>query len=144
MAHNGHGDPPVLRFDNVTVEFPGLRAVDGVSFQMKQGETRIILGAAGSGKTLLLKLALGLIRPTAGRVSLFGEDITSLTEQQLFDIRSRCGILFQEGGLFDSLNIEENVAYPLFNQQKLLCTPEEAHERVVEALRLVELEHTLE
>lgn len=144
MTTNGHGNQPILRFDNVVVEFPGLRAVDGITFEMFQGETRIVLGAAGSGKTLLLKLALGLLRPTSGRIFLFDQDISDLTEQQLFGIRSRCGILFQEGGLFDSLNIEENVAYPLFNQKTLRCSKEEAHERVVEALRLVELEHTLE
>ena len=143
-TQNGHGSEAVLRFENVTVDFPGQRAVDGVSFDANQGQSRIILGAAGSGKTLILKLALGLIRPTVGRVYLFGQDITDMTEQQLFDIRSKCGILFQEGGLFDSLNIEENVAYPLANQRLLRCAAAEAHDRVVEALRLVELEHTLE
>jgi phospholipid/cholesterol/gamma-HCH transport system ATP-binding protein len=141
---NGQNPHPAVRFDKVSVDFSGFRAVDGVSFDVHQGETRIILGAAGSGKTLLLKLALGLIRPTSGRIYLFGQDITDLKEQELFDIRGRCGILFQEGGLFDSLNIEENVGYPLVNQKLLRCPAEEVHQRVEEALRLVGLEHTLD
>ena len=70
---------------------------------MKAGETRVVFGAAGSGKTMLLKTALGLVKPDSGRVFLFGEDVTDLKESAMFDLRSKVGILFQEGGLFDSL-----------------------------------------
>ena len=134
----------VLKFEDVTVRFEDLAAVDGVSFEMRAGETCVILGSAGSGKTVLLKTALGLLRPDSGRVCVFGRDITELPEKDLFDIRSRIGVLFQEGGLFDSLTIEENVAYPLANQPSLSCPPEEMRRRVEEALTFVELEHTLE
>jgi len=137
-------EPLVLEFENVTVRFEDSTAVDRLSLAMRAGETCILFGAAGSGKTVLLKTALGLLRPAAGRVRVFGQDITALRERELFDIRSRIGVLFQEGGLFDSLTIEENVGYPLANQPALRCSPEEMRRRVEEALRFVELEHTLE
>ena len=84
---------------------------------MNAGETRVVFGAAGSGKTMMLKTALGLQKADSGRVLLFGEDITGRKESALYPIRSKIGVLFQEGGLFDSLTIAENVAYPLLNQQ---------------------------
>ncbi len=89
-------------------------------------------------------MALGLLRPDSGRVFVFGQDIGGLKEANLFDMRARVGVLFQEGGLFDSLTIEENVAYPLLNQRLLRVPPAEARPRVEEALHFVELEHTLE
>src|SRR5688572_30340058 len=104
---------PVLRFDNVSLWFDGVAALQEVSFEILPGETHIILGSAGSGKTTLLKTALGLIRPSGGRVFLFGQEITNLDEESLFALRRKMGVLFQEGGLFDSLTIEENVAYPV-------------------------------
>jgi len=100
----------LLRFEAVSLHFDETVALDSVSFEMGPGETRVILGAAGSGKTTLLKAAIGLIRPDSGRIYLFGEEITGLKENQLFDIRSKVGVLFQEGGLFDSITIAENVA----------------------------------
>jgi phospholipid/cholesterol/gamma-HCH transport system ATP-binding protein len=136
--------PSILRFENVTVEFDGAPALTDVSFETREGESRVILGAAGSGKTVLLKTALGLIKPDSGRVFAFGQDLTDMTEEQLFDIRRRIGMLFQEGALFDSLNIEENVAYPLLNQKGVQCEPEEVHSRAVEALEFVELGGTQE
>jgi phospholipid/cholesterol/gamma-HCH transport system ATP-binding protein len=134
----------VLRFEHVTVQFGELKALDDISFEMFSGETRVLFGAAGSGKTVLMKTALGLLKPDAGRVSVFGQDITDLSERDLFRIRARIGVLFQEGGLFDSLTIEENVGYPLMNLKELDCPPEQCRKRVEEALRFVELEHTLE
>jgi len=133
----------VLRFENVTVSFDDVIALDNVSFEIFEGDTCIILGAAGSGKTVLLKAALGLLRPDSGRLFVFGTETTRLRERELFDLRSRIGILFQEGGLFDSLTIEENVAYPLLNQKSLRFPVSETHERVQNTLRFVELEHTL-
>jgi phospholipid/cholesterol/gamma-HCH transport system ATP-binding protein len=140
----GDNNAPVLQFDHVVVEFGGARSLDDMSFSVSEGETRIILGAANSGKTVLLKTALGLIQPAAGSVRVFGRDISKLTEVELFEIRSRIGMLFQEGALFDSLTIEENVAYPLENQRTNHVPPEQIHQKVTEALRFVELEHTLE
>jgi phospholipid/cholesterol/gamma-HCH transport system ATP-binding protein len=139
-------DDVVLRFDDVTVRFDSDVALDQVSFEMGAGETRVLLGAAGSGKTVLLKTALGLLRPSSGRVLLLGRDITHLSEYELFDLRSHVGILFQEGGLFDSLTVEENVAYPLLNQRarKSAADLSRVEEAVRETLRFVELEHTLQ
>lgn len=135
----------VLRFQDVTLLFEDVPALDRVRFDVRPGQTRILLGAASSGKTVLLKTAAGLIKPDAGRVFLFGNDITEMDEKDLFDLRSRVGILFQEGGLFDSLTIEENVGYPLLNQRgRERLSPAEVEERVREALSFVELEHTLE
>lgn len=143
-AGNGSGNNPILRFDHVTVRFDDVAALDNVSFEAEEGESRVILGAAGSGKTILLKTAMGLIQPDSGKVYAFGRDLTTLTERELFEIRSRIGMLFQESALFDSLTIEENVAYPLLNQRSLRVPPDQVHAKVAEALRFVELGSTLE
>ncbi len=136
--------PSILRFEDVSVSFEGTPALTGISFEARQGESRVILGAAGSGKTVLLKTALGLVRPDSGKVFVFGKEITALSERDLFDIRGKVGMLFQESALFDSMTIEENVAYPLLNQKSIHCPPEEVHPRVVQALEFVELGNTLE
>ena len=134
----------VLRFEHVTVRFDDAGALDDVSFEVASGETRVIYGAAGSGKTVLLKTALGLLRPAEGSVFVFGREITGMREQELFRIRSRMGVLFQEGGLFDSLTVGENVGYPLENLEEFRLGREEARERAGEALRFVELDQTLD
>ncbi len=103
----------ILRFENVTVSFEHTDGLKDVSFEVKQGETRILFGAAGAGKTVLLKTAVGLNCASAGKVSLFGKEIQNLRESDLYAVRRRVGILFQEGALFDSMTIERNVAYPL-------------------------------
>jgi len=133
-----------LKFEHVTVSFNDKPALDDVSFEVPAGDTRILFGAAGSGKTVVLKTALGLIQPASGQVFVFGQEITHMAEEQLFDVRSKIGMLFQESALFDSMTIEDNVAYPLLNQRAIRCAPEEARRRVEEALRFVELEGTLE
>jgi phospholipid/cholesterol/gamma-HCH transport system ATP-binding protein len=136
---------PVVRFDDVNLSFGETHALVHLSFTMRAGETRVVLGAAGSGKTMLLKTAVGLVAPDSGHISLFGEEVTGRKESQLYDVRSKVGILFQEGGLFDSLTIAENVAYPLLNQHAgQTPPPEEVDQRVRESLSFVELEHTLD
>src|ERR1700691_2793252 len=144
-------DPPspsqnecLLRFDKVNMRFEDIVALDSISFELHAGETRVVLGAAGSGKTTLLKAAIGLIRPDSGKIYLFGQEITGLKEAQLFHIRAGVGVLFQEGGLFDSVTVEENVAYPLLNRTEHAESLEEAETKVREALRFVELEQTME
>jgi phospholipid/cholesterol/gamma-HCH transport system ATP-binding protein len=143
-------DSTVLRFEDVSLHFDAASALDHLSFKMRPGQTYVVLGAAGSGKTVLLKVAVGLVKPDSGRVFLFGQEITSLREQDLFDIRARVGILFQEGGLFDSLTVAENVAYPLRNAHVSLSSPSgngasrSVEDRVRESLRFVELEQTLD
>ena len=134
----------LLRFENVNLHFDEIVALDNISFEMHRGQTRVILGAAGSGKTTLLKCALGLIRPDSGKIYLFGQEITGLKENQLFDIRADVGVLFQEGGLFDSITIAENVAYPLLNRREHDVPPDQVDAKVRDALRFVELERTME
>ncbi|MBI3209366.1 MAG: ATP-binding cassette domain-containing protein [Candidatus Solibacter usitatus] len=134
----------VMRFERVTVDFGGQPALDDVSFDIRNGESRVVLGESGSGKTVILKTAIGLLHPSKGRVFLFNEDITGRREQEMFSIRARVGMLFQESALFDSLTIEENVSYPLVNQKSIQLDEEQTHQRVEEALTFVELGHTLE
>ena len=137
--------PSLLRFEEVCVTFDGtVHALDGMSFDVQQGETRILLGAAGSGKTVLLKAAMGLVKPEKGRVFLFDEDITDMPERKLFDVRSKVGMLFQESALFDSMTIAQNVAYPLLNQKAISMKREEMEPAVRDSLRFVELEQTME
>lgn len=149
MAENPND--PILRFENVSLSFDGeTQAIDNVSFRVTRGETRIIFGAAGSGKSVLLKLALGLLKPDTGRIFLFGQEISHMPEHDLYTLRAKVGVLFQEGGLFDSMTIEENVGYPLLFQQARTAvvhngdgTENGVAEKVREALRFVELEQTL-
>jgi len=142
-ATAGSGES-VLRFENVSVSFDGEPAIVDLSFDALAGQSNIILGAAGSGKTVLLKTAMGLVQPQSGKVYVFGQDITTLSEPELFGIRSKIGMLFQESALFDSLNIEENVAYPLLNQKSIQCPLNEVLPRVKQTLEFVELGSTLE
>src|SRR5436305_14029862 len=86
--------PAVVEFNDVNLTFGNTHALVHVSFSMRAGETRVVLGAAGSGKTMLLKTAVGLVRPDSGRISLFGEEVTGRKESQLYDVRSKVGILF--------------------------------------------------
>lgn len=133
-----------LRFEKVNVVFDhDLKALEDFSFEVQAGETRIILGAAGSGKTVLLKVAMGLVRPASGRVFLFGEDVTDQPESAWFGIRSKIGMLFQESALFDSMTVAQNVAYPLLNQKSIEMKREEMEPAVRSSLRFVELEQTI-
>jgi phospholipid/cholesterol/gamma-HCH transport system ATP-binding protein len=137
---------PILEFDNVSLRYGDSWALRDISLTLNPGETRIIFGAAGSGKTTLLKAVIGLVDVDQGRIRLFGKEVTSLRESQLFAVRSGAGVLFQEGGLFDSLSVGENVEYPLLNRQagEGAISPEDAEKRVRDALRFVELEQTFD
>jgi phospholipid/cholesterol/gamma-HCH transport system ATP-binding protein len=131
--------PPVVAFDHVSIAFDGPNVLEDVSFAVAPGEMRILLGPAGVGKSVLLKLTNGLLRPDEGSVRLFGEDISRMPEQKLLPLRSRTGMVFQEGALFDSLTVRDNVAYQLIQER---VADEEINERVHEALRFVELDNT--
>jgi len=135
-----HPDEPVITFQDVEIAFEH-PVLEGISFELPRGETKVLLGAAGTGKTLILKLVLGLIKPDAGRITVLGEDVTQMREQDLFELRRNIGMVFQESALFDSLTVEENVAYRLMEETGKLT--DEIHNRVLEALRFVELEHTV-
>jgi phospholipid/cholesterol/gamma-HCH transport system ATP-binding protein len=128
-----------IEFDNVSIAFDEKVVLDGVSFQLPHGETKALFGVAGSGKSTLLKLAIGIIRPDSGRIFVLGEEITRMSEQELFELRRRVGIVFQESALFDSLKVYENVAFRLMEEG---IPSEEIERRVREALRFVELERT--
>jgi len=133
--------PPVVEFRNVSIAFDGPPVLADVSFTVSPGETRILLGPAGVGKSVLLKLANGLLRPDRGSIQLFGQEITTLPEEQLFALRARTGMVFQEGALFDSLTVRDNVAYQLVQER---VPDEEIDRRVRDALRFVELEETFD
>lgn len=130
----------VVEVRNATVVFDGPPVLENISFTVARGETRILLGPAGVGKSVLLKLINGLVRPVKGSVWLFGEEITSMPEEKLFPLRARTGMVFQEGALFDSLTVRDNVAYQLLQDQTI--PDEEIDARVREALRFVGLEET--
>ncbi len=131
---------PVVAVRHATVSFGGSPVLEDITFSVAPGETRILLGPAGVGKSVLLKLVNGLIRPDPGTVELFGEEITSMPEDRLFPLRARTGMVFQEGALFDSLSVRDNVAYQLIQDPN---TPDqEIDARVREALRFVGLEET--
>jgi phospholipid/cholesterol/gamma-HCH transport system ATP-binding protein len=128
-------------FEDVHLSFEETNLLNGISFELRRGETKIILGVAGSGKSTILKLCLGLIKPDAGHIYVLGHDVTAMPEEELFHLRGQVGIVFQESALFDSLTVRENVAFRLM-EEKL---PEnEIDTRVREALRFVELEHTVD
>jgi len=128
-----------IEFDKVAIAFDENVILDGISFQLAHGETKALFGVAGSGKSILLKLALGLLRPDSGRIFVLGEEVTRMSEQELFELRRRVGIVFQESALFDSLKVYENVGFRLMEDR---ISAEEVERRVREVLRFVELERT--
>jgi phospholipid/cholesterol/gamma-HCH transport system ATP-binding protein len=131
---------PVVAFEGVSIAFDGPNVLEDISFSVSPRETRILLGPAGVGKSVLLKLTNGLLRPDTGSIRLFGEDISHMPEQKLLPLRSRTGMVFQEGALFDSLTVRDNVAYQLIQER---VPDAEIDQRVHEALRFVELDNTL-
>jgi phospholipid/cholesterol/gamma-HCH transport system ATP-binding protein len=131
---------PVVEFENVSIGFDGHTVLSGITFAVAHGETRILLGPAGCGKSVLMKLANGLIEPDSGEIRIFGRPLHEMSEREIFEMRAHVGMVFQESALFDSLDVEDNVAYRL---QEEHVDPTETHNRVVEALRFVELEKAI-
>jgi phospholipid/cholesterol/gamma-HCH transport system ATP-binding protein len=131
----------VVEFCHVSLGFEGNPVLRDVSFRVQRGETRIILGPAGGGKSVLMKLANGLLMPDEGEIKLFGRSLSSMSERELFEVRAHVGMVFQESALFDSLSVEDNVAYRL---QEEHVPVEEERQRVVEALHFVELEKAID
>ena len=128
-------------FEDVSIGFEDIPVLEGVSFELKRGETKVILGVAGSGKSTILKLCLGLLKPDSGRIYVLGHDITTMTEEELFDLRNKVGIVFQESALFDSLNVRDNVAFRLMEEH---LPADEVEKRVRESLSFVELEAAID
>jgi phospholipid/cholesterol/gamma-HCH transport system ATP-binding protein len=133
---------PVILFEDVAMAFGDNHVLRGVSFHLSRGETKAIFGVAGSGKSLILKLTLGLIRPDSGRIVVLGHDLAEMREEDLFVLRAKIGMVFQESALFDSLTVRENVAYRLTEEHGVY--DDSVDQRVREVLRFVELEHTLD
>ena len=132
---------PVVAFRNVSIAFDGPPVLENISFSLAPAETRILLGPAGVGKSVLLKLVNGLLRPDQGGILLFGQEITTMPEQLLFPLRARTGMVFQEGALFDSLTVRDNVGYQLIQER---VPDDEIDRRVRDALRFVQLEETFD
>lgn len=132
---------PVLSLEDVSIGFDQGNVLDGLSFSVAPRETKILIGESGSGKTLILKLAAGLIQPDSGTVHLLGRDLSLMSERELLAFRRNIGFVFQEGALFDSLTVAENVAYCLREER---VDESEIEPRVRESLRFVEMEDTLE
>jgi phospholipid/cholesterol/gamma-HCH transport system ATP-binding protein len=130
---------PVVVFRNVSIAFDGPPVLDDISFSVAPAETRILLGPAGVGKSVLLKLTNGLLRPDQGSILLFGEEISHMREEKLFPLRTRVGMVFQEGALFDSLTVRDNVAYQLIGER---VPDHQIDRRVRKALGFVGLEET--
>ena len=107
---------PAIEFRDVHLSFDDKKILNGVSFTVRRGETKIILGRSGGGKSTTIRLILGLLKPDSGQIFVDGEDITHYTEEEMMGVRQKMGMVFQEGALFDSLSVFENVAYRLQEQ----------------------------
>jgi phospholipid/cholesterol/gamma-HCH transport system ATP-binding protein len=129
-----------IEFQNVTMGYDDRLILDDVSFVVNPGETKIVMGGSGTGKSTILKLVLGLIKPQAGHILVDGDDVTALSEHEMIEVRRKIGMVFQEGALFDSLSVYENVGFRLFEQG----LPEnEISEAVARMLRFVNLSNTI-
>jgi phospholipid/cholesterol/gamma-HCH transport system ATP-binding protein len=130
-----------IEFKNVSLAFGERVILDRVSFAVRYGESKVVMGGSGTGKSTLLRLALGLIKPDAGRIFVDGEDVTGYNEEQMMDVRRKIGMVFQEGALFDSLSVYDNVAYRLREQK---VKESEIEPVVLRMLRFVDLEDAID
>jgi len=132
---------PAITFEKVRIGFTEGDILRGVSFQVQERETLVLLGETGMGKTLSLKLAAGLLRPSEGVIRVLGRELSNMKERDLLEFRRHIGFVFQEGALFDSMTVGDNVAYRLLEDG---VKDEDIEPRVLEVLRFVELEHTMD
>src|SRR5205809_2751337 len=132
---------PAIEFRNVTIIYDGRKILDNFSFKVMKGESKIILGGSGCGKSTTIKLVLGLVKPDGGQILVDGEDITNYNEPQMMRVRKKIGMIFQEGALFDSLSVYENVAFKLHEQG---VPEDEVENEVRRMLRFVNLEDAIE
>jgi phospholipid/cholesterol/gamma-HCH transport system ATP-binding protein len=132
----GYGGPIVV-FDAVSLAFDDNVILEEISFVLKTAHTKIFLGASGAGKSTILRLILGLLKPDAGHIFVNGERIDNMKEDQLMQVRADLGMVFQEGALFDSLSVRENVGYKLFEETRVAF--DQANRRVEEVLGFVGL-----
>jgi phospholipid/cholesterol/gamma-HCH transport system ATP-binding protein len=132
---------PAVEFRDVVLAFDEQVVLDGVSFQLRRGETKVILGPSGCGKSTVIRLILGLLKPDAGEILIDGQNITNLSEPELMEVRQKMGMVFQEGALFDSLSVYENVAYRLVEKK---ADPDFIEDQVRRMLRFVDLEDAID
>jgi len=132
---------PAIEFRNVTMIYDGRKVLNDLSFKVMKGETKIILGGSGCGKSTTIKLVLGLVKPDSGQILVDGEDVTNFSEEQMTRVRLKIGMIFQEGALFDSLSVYENVAFKLHEQG---VPEEEVESEVRRMLRFVNLEDAID
>ncbi len=127
---------PIVVFDKVTLAFDEKVILDEISFTLRTGHTKIFLGASGAGKSTILRLILGLLKPDGGHIFVNGDRVDNMSEDEMMGVRADLGMVFQEGALFDSLTVRENVGYKLIEQR---VPPEEVNRRVEEVLGFVRL-----
>ncbi len=132
---------PAVEFKDVHLSFDDKKILDGISFTVRRGETKLILGRSGGGKSTTIRLILGLLKPDSGRILIDGEDITDYTEQEMMKVRQKIGMVFQEGALFDSLSVYDNVAYRLHEQR---IDEDEVEHEVRRMLQFVDLEEAID
>jgi phospholipid/cholesterol/gamma-HCH transport system ATP-binding protein len=132
---------PFITFKDVHIGFGENEVLRGISFEVWPGETKVLLGESGAGKTLIMKLAAGLLRPDSGQVWVMGENVSEMAEDDLLDFRRQLGFVFQESALFDSLTVADNVSFRLREEN---MPDAEVDQRVREALRFVEMEPAIE
>lgn len=132
---------PAVVFEHVSIGWDRNQVLNDISFEVKPGETRLLLGPAGGGKSVLLKLADGLLKPDSGRIFIYGHEISAMPENDVFALRSSIGMVFQESALFDSMDVRDNVAFRLLEEH---VPSEDIDRRVREALRFVELEQAID
>jgi phospholipid/cholesterol/gamma-HCH transport system ATP-binding protein len=132
---------PAIEFRDVHLAFDDRTVLNGLSFKVMKGETKIILGGSGGGKSTIIKIVLGLLKPDSGQVLVDGEDVTNYTEFEMMKVRKKIGMVFQEGALFDSLSVYNNVAYRLHEQN---VPEDEVEKEVRRMLRFVNLEDAID
>lgn len=138
---SGNPAEPVIAFEDVHLGFDEGDVLRGLTFRVAPQETKVLVGESGSGKTLAMKLAAGLLRPDSGRVMVLGRDVTQMGEKELLDFRRNIGFVFQEGALFDSMTVADNVAFRLLEENS---DDAEIDQRVREALSFVEMDHAID
>lgn len=132
---------PAIEFRDVHLSFEDKKILNGISFTVRRGETKIILGRSGGGKSTIIRLVLGLLKPESGQILIDGEEITGYTEIEMMSVRRKMGMVFQEGALFDSLSVYDNVGYRLHEQG---IAEEEVEREVRRMLRFVNLEDAID
>src|SRR5918997_291192 len=132
---------PAIEFRDVHLAFDDRKVLNGLSFKVLRGETKIILGGSGCGKSTTIKLVLGLLKPDSGQILVDGEDITNYSEVEMMRVRKKIGMIFQEGALFDSLSVYDNVAFKLHEQG---VPEDEVEQEVRRMLRFVNLEDAID